>query len=184
MAASEGDLFQWYEQIFDSATDLTSATYLAVEVMNVTGNPGLTIGVMSGGQRFGTYTDGKPVYVVKQDGTVEERSVLYSSINITASDQASMLLIPMPTLSLVSWGTAGSKLDAASSFFFETNAKYNWNFSLKIGEVGYYTGTPSVSSKTKILDLSKAVKPTQSYVSNVTVTWPEKAVDTTNKDIH
>ena len=174
--------YQWYEQIFDSATDLTSATYLGVEVLNATGNPGLTIGVISNGTRFGSYIDGKPIYVIKQNGTVEERSVLYSSINISATDEAAMLLIPMSSLSIVGWGDQNATLSSATSFFFETNAQYNWGFSLKIGEVGYYTGTPSVSEMTKILDLSKAVKPTQSYAAEVTVEWPEKAVDTTNKE--
>lgn len=179
---STGDLWQWYEQIFDKAVDLTSAKYLAVEYKNVTGNPGLTLGVMSQGQRFGTYVDGQPIYFVKEDGTVSTLSVLYSSVNL--GTDSGMILIPLSSLSLVGWGQAGSTLASATSFFFETNAKYNSGFSMKIGEVGYIKGDPfDADPMTKVLDLSKEIKTSKMYASQVTVDFPSKATDTTKPKV-
>ena len=166
--------FQWFEQIFDSAADLREADYLAVEYQNVVGNPGLTIGIMSGGQRFGTYTDGLPVYFVAEDGTVTELSVLYASVNLGVNAKG-MILLPISSLSLVSWGVAGSTLESSSSFFFETNAEFNWGFQMKIGEVGYLKD----GVFTKLLDLSTQIKSDKKYASLVEVTYPAEAVDTT-----
>ena len=173
-AQTEGAVYEWYEQIFDAAVDLTQADYLAVEYQNLVGNPGLTLGIMSGGQRFGTYTDELPVYFISEDGTVSTLSVLYASVNMGAGAKG-MILIPMSTLSLVGWGAPGSTLDAANSFFFETNAQYNWGFQMKIGEVGYLKD----GVFTKLLDLSTQVKSDKKYASNVEVSYPSEAVDTT-----
>ena len=132
---ASADNWLWYEQIFDSSKDLTSASYIAVEFKNIVGNPGLTLGVMSNGTRFGTYTDGKPVYFVKQDGSVANLSVLYGSVNL--GNDAGTILLPLSSLSIVGWGDQTQTLAGANSFFIESNSKYNWGFEFMIGEVGY-----------------------------------------------
>ena len=74
------DYWMFYEQKFDVPVDLSSATYLAVEFKNITGNPGLTIGVLSNGSRFGTYNiDGQSVKFADQDGNVRDCNILYDS---------------------------------------------------------------------------------------------------------
>ena len=179
---TDANTFQWFEAIFDASTDLTSAKYLAVEYQNTAGDPGLTIGIMSQGTRFGTYVDGKEIQFVKQDGTKATKSVLYSSVNL--GTDAGMILIPIESLSIVSWGNQEATLAAATSFFFETNAVYNWGFQMKIGEIGYYTGEVGAAGTKfhKILDLSE-VKKDKVYSADVTVEWPEVKEPITGKTI-
>jgi len=177
-AQSAGDVYQWNEQKFDANVDLTSAQYVAIEYQNTKGNPGLTLGIMSNGQRFGTYIDSKPIYFVNQNGVVSTLSVLYSSVNL--GTEAGMIVIPVSSISLVGWGQAGSTLSSANSFFFETNAKCNYGFEMKIGEIAYTNDTDLANATwTKVLDLSTSVKKTQHYGSEVTATYPEEAVNTT-----
>lgn len=173
---ASADNWLWHEQIFDSSKDLTSASYIAVEFKNTVGNPGLTLGVMSNGTRFGTYTDGKPVYFVKQDGSVANLSVLYGSVNL--GNDAGTILLPLSSLSIVGWGDQTQTLSGASSFFIETNQVYNWGFEFMIGEVGYYTGDPfDGGTFTKLLDLSKQIKTNKTYDSNLTTSFPDVAID-------
>ncbi len=177
-AKQEADTWHWCEQIFDNAVDLTNATYVGVEFENVTGNAGLTIGVMSNGQRFGTYTDEKPVYFVNEEGVVTELSVKYSSLNF-GTNASGMILLPLSSLSIVSWGDQSATLSNATSFFFETNGLYNWDFSFKVGEVCYYSGDPVSNDGVELLDLSTEIKKAKTSVSVFTATFPEKATDTT-----
>ena len=174
----DGDTWHWAEQVFDSSVNLTNATYVGIEFENVKGNPGLTIGVMSNGQRFGTYIDGKPVYFVNENGTVRELSVLYGSVNLGVGAKG-MILLPLSSLSIVGWGDQSATLSNATSFFFETNGKYNWDFVFKMGEVCYYNGDPVSSSATKLLDLSTQIKKDKVVANVYTATYPEKATDTT-----
>ena len=177
-AQQTGDTWHWAEQVFESATNLTSASYVGIEFENVSGNPGLTIGVMSQGTRFGTYIDGKPVYFVNESGAVTELSVLYGSVNFGAGAKG-MILLPLSSLSIVGWGNQQANLSNATSFFFETNGLYNWGFSFKVGEVCYYSGNPVDGTATKLLDLSKEIKKDKTSVGVFTATFPEKATDTT-----
>ena len=174
-----GDTYMYYEHHFDAAVNLTSASYIAIEYKNATGNPGMTFGVLSHGQRFGTYTDGQPAYFVKEDGSVTELSVLYSSINV--GTEAGMLLIPFSSLSLVGWGVAGTQLDSVSGVWMETNQKYNWNFSIVMGELGYFTGNPFKGGEfTKTLDLENSVKKDKHYNAGYEVTFPQSTITNTN----
>ncbi len=100
------------------------------------GNPGLTFGFIdSANKRFCTNADGKKLYFLSENGTITENSVLYASSNIGANAKGTLLI---PVDSLI-WREAGS-ITKVASFYFETNAKYNWNFTLKVGEIGYYNG--------------------------------------------
>ena len=174
---AEGDSWLWHESIFDSPVDLRDATYVAFEIHNLVGNPGITFGVMSEGVRFGTYTDGLPVYFVAEDGTVTELSVLYSSVNIGA--QSGMVVLPISSLSIVGWADQTKTLSNATSFFIDTNAKYNWGFQTKVGEVAYTKGALLGGEFTKVLDLSKQIKTDKVYDSIFTIDFPAQATDTT-----
>ena len=126
---ASGDTSLWYEQIFDNPVDLTGATYVGLEFKNLNNsNPGLTVGVMSNGQRFGSYIDGRPAYFVHENGTVDQLSVLYASLNFGAN-ASGMILIPLSSLSIVGWGDQSATLSNATSIFLETNSVYNYNFS-------------------------------------------------------
>ncbi len=155
----------WYlaEAIFDGGVkDLTNESYLAVEIQNVVGNPGMTFGVVTtGNNRWGTYVDGEEkAWFVKKDGTVQPLKIQYQSINLGA--EPGMLLLPISSLSPVSWGD-GTPLSSAKSFFLETNGRYNWNWEVRIGEVGVYTGEIGSGTFRKLVDSATAEKKS-SYV--------------------
>ena len=177
-AQTDGDTWHWAEQIFDNPVDLTGASYVGIEFENVKGNPGLTIGVMSNGQRFGTYVDGKPLYFVNETGTVTELSVLYGAVTLGVNAKG-MILLPLSSLAIVGWGDQSATLSHATSFFFETNGRYNWDFQFKAGEVCYYNGDPVSASAIKVLDLATEIKKQSTSANVFTATFPEKATDTT-----
>ena len=167
---SSGDSWMFYQHNFDSNVNLSSVTYIAVEFKLVKGTPGLTFGVLSNGNRFGTYgSNGRVFYFVSEDGTVSEYTTLWDSINLAANSSGMLL---MKTFG--SWGgnAADATLGTCSSFFVESNNRYNCNFSFKIGEVGYYTGDPFTGAPmTKILELSTVKKNYYSAVFDVS--FPE-----------
>lgn len=174
------DYWMFYEQKFDVPVDLSSATYLAVEFKNVSGNPGLTIGVLSNGSRFGTYNiDGQSVKFADQYGNVRDCNILYDSVNF-GLNASGMILLPIQTAGAFTWNPAGATLGVCSSFFITTNSVHNWNFSFEIGEIGYYTADPFAgASMTKILDLS-TLKKDKYYSDGFDVSFPEITVDENN----
>ncbi len=155
-AQASGDSFYLAEVVFDGGVqDLSQDSYVAIEIQNVKGNPGMTFGLLAGNNRWGTYTDGRDAYFVKQDGSVQTLSILYSSINL--GTEPGMLLLPISSLSAVSWGD-GTPLSSAKSFFMETNSRYNWDWEVKIGEVGVYNGEIGSGTFRKLTDLSSGTK--------------------------
>lgn len=141
-----------------NAVDLSDTTknyMVAMQIKVATGNPGFTFGLMGNKERYGTYIDGQKLYAVASDGTVTELSVLYGSINLGAGFEG-MLVAPVSSMSWVGWAGAGKSLTNVSGVFIETNAQYNWNFSLVIGEIGVYEGDFRTDGKfTKVMDLTK-----------------------------
>lgn len=179
---ASGDTSLWYEQIFDNPVDLTGATYVGLEFKNLNNsNPGFTVGVMSNGTRFGSYIDGRPAYFVHENGTVDQLSVLYASLNFGVN-ASGMILIPLSSLSIVGWGDQSATLSNATSIFLETNSVYNYNFSFMAGEAGFYTGDPFNGGKfTKLLDLSTSIKKNKSSaVRYESVTFPETTTNINN----
>ena len=135
-AGAAADTWQFLESMF-TATDLSSAYAIAVEIKAVQGNPGFTFGIENGGNRYGTYVDGQKLYLVSKDGSVKEISVLYGSINLGDGFEG-MLVAPISSMAWVGWAGATKTLASIDKIFIETNAVYNWNFALQIGEIGYY----------------------------------------------
>lgn len=156
------DTFEFGQTHFDNgATDLTAAKYLAVQIQMTEGNPGLTLGFIdSDNKRFCTNADGKKLYFLSESGTMTEMSVLYASSNLGANAKGTLLV---PVDSLV-WREAGS-IKKVASFYFETNAKFNWNFALKVGEIGYYNGEigEAGTTFTKLVDLSGGERAKNKY---------------------
>ena len=177
---SAGDNWMFYEQKFDADVNLSSATYIAVEFKLVTGTPGLTVGVLSNGSRFGTYgANGRTFYFVSESGNVTEYTTMYDSINLAANSSGMIL---MPINNFGSWvvNAPGATLGVSQSIFVESNNKYNCSFSFKIGEIGYYTGDPfNGASMTKLLDLS-TLKKDKYYSAVFDVSFPEITVDENN----
>lgn len=159
---TSADTWEFGQTHFDNgATDLTAAKYLAVQIQMTEGNPGLTFGFIdSTNKRFCTNADGKKLYFLSENGTITENSVLYASSNIGASAKGTLLI---PVDSLI-WREAGS-ITKVASFYFETNAKYNWNFTLKVGEIGYYNGEigEAGTTFTKLVDLSGGERAKSKY---------------------
>ena len=159
-SAASADTWQYLESNFPSV-DLSAAGkdyYVAVEIKATKGNPGFTVGLLNGANRYGTYIDGNPLYTVKADGSISTISVLYSSINIGSAFEG-MLVIPVSSLAWVGWAATDKTLAGITGVFIETNAKYNWDFQLTIGEIGVYEGDFRAGGVfTEVKDLSTEAK--------------------------
>ncbi len=154
-------------QVTFPKTDLSKATYIALEIQGVKGNPGIDYGIITeGGNRFGTHIDGEDkVFFMTEDGTKTGLKVQYASVNLGEGAKG-MLLIPVSSLLNRNFG-AGDSLANAVSFYMCFNTLYNNNFEIKIGEVGYYTGAePSKDTFVKLLDLSEGLKK-ENYIADL-----------------
>lgn len=179
-AQTTEDSYQFFQPKY-SVTDLTKATYLAVQIKLVKGNFGFTFGAISQGDgRYGTYVDKDGgAKLVTSDGKSTDINIKYSSITLTEGTEG-MLLVPMTSLSWVSWSDASTRtIDKMASIFFETNAKYNFGFELVVGDVGYYVGEPGQNGSiyTSLLDLSAGEKKDSYYVAASTVVFPSEVKD-------
>ena len=163
-----GDVWHWFEVGFDQTKDLTGASYLAVEFEGVKTAYNLTFGIMGGDSRFGTYADAaEAAYYVTESGAITVKDAHNGGYLQINAGEKGMLLIPMAMFTRVGWDSAGGTLATARSFFIETNAKYNWNWEVKIGEIGYYTGEPANGGTyTKLLDISAGEKKGQYNFAN------------------
>ena len=174
-AQSTDVTWQYFESHF-SGMDFTSISAVAVEIKVVSGNPGFTFGILNYGDRYGTYGGGQKFYLVSKDGQVTEIVNQYDSINLGAGFEG-MLVAPMSSMSWVVWAGANKSLSLIKGIFIETNAQYNWNFALQIGEIGYYTGDfQNGGSFTKIKDLSEDQQQSSYYVArpdNNPLVFPE-----------
>lgn len=173
---SDGDDFQYLEVKFPS-TNFTDVDYVAFQIKANAGNPGFTFGVIGNGGRCGTYVDKtSSAYFVSSNGSVRAIDTLYSSINIGANADG-MLLVPMSSLSWVSWAPDTKDLAKTTAIYIETNGRYNWGFEFVLGEVGYYKGDPANGGEfTKLLDLSTEEKSTAYYLGNAStkLTFPSE----------
>ncbi len=166
------------------AVDMTDATYLAIQMGNTLGSPGLTYQLRSGN---GIYSiqgieDGSKVYHLKEDGTIATAgNVLYSAI--TSSISAGVLLIPMDAMDWVS-NPDEDTLQTVSELIISTNRRYNYNFQFKIGEIGFYSGEIGTETEvfTKIFDLENA-KPGSFSVSG-SVTNDSSLIETSERTIY
>lgn len=134
------DNWQTFSLTFDNEADLSKATWLAVQYKAMTGAPGITYGVQNGGARYSIAGfDRTKSYMISEDGAVSVASQYqYDASNVTGSGA---LLI---NFNKMGWqfGSATEKdLTKIKQLILTTNSKYNWNFEIAIGEVGYYTGT-------------------------------------------
>ncbi len=140
-----------------NAVDLSDTTKnyaIAMQIKVATGDPGFTFGIMGNGDRYGTYVDGKTLYKVSTTGEVTSINVLNFAINLGAGFEG-MLVVPISEMTWVGWASANKSLSKVSGAFIETNAFYNWNFSLVIGEIGIYEGDfQNGGTFTKVMDLT------------------------------
>lgn len=172
---AETDSYQFVQPKF-AETDFTNVDYLAIQIKVVKGDPGMTVGAISSTNgRYGTFADKEnAVKLVKADGTVKNLNILYSSVTLSEGDEG-MLLIPLDNLSWVSWaGEETRTIDKMASVYFETNAKYNWNFKMTIGEIGYYVGEPGQNGSiyTELFDLDNGEQKTNYYIAASTLEFP------------
>ena len=179
-AKTETASYQFFQPQF-AVTDLTKATYLAVQLKVVKGNFGFTFGAISQGNgRYGTYVDKTAgAKLVTNDGKSTDLEIKYSSITLTQGTEG-MLLVPMANLSWVGWAEEAAKtLDKMASIFFETNAQYNFGFEMTVGDVGYYVGEPGQNGSiyTSLMDLSAGEKKDSYYVAASTIEFPSEVKD-------
>ena len=149
------DDFQTFRIQFDQSFNMTNATYLAIQMSNVVGNPGLTYALKSGNSHYSIagVEDGSKIYFIKEDGQIATAAnVLYSSV--TTSISSGVLLIPMSAMNFLESGE--NTLETVTELLITTNRRYNYNFQVKIGEIGFYTGEIGSEDEAfvKVLDLS------------------------------
>lgn len=147
-SASNVNLF--FQVHFGKTVDLTSASYLAVQIKFRNGdNPGIQYGLIGSDNawhRVNWGVNNREFYLVNEAGTVTATNILNGHCSVSNAD---MVLIPMDLI-IPDNGTATK--EAISSFYMITDQMYNYNFQFRIGEIGYYTGEPSADTYTKIVD--------------------------------
>ena len=166
-AAEANTVFPFFQVHFEKAVDLTSASYLAVQVKFRSGdNPGIQYGVIGtdgAWHRVNWGVDQKPYYVANEKGGLTEVNVLNGHLSVGDAD---LVLIPISYL-LADNGTATK--EAISSFFMITDGFFNYNYEFKLGEIGYYTGELTENNYTKIVD---GVTKSNYYSDKHTVSFP------------
>lgn len=130
---------------FDNGSaDLSNASYLAIQMINLSGAPRMTIGLESSsfeGLRYSIdQANGSFVYTVDQIGRIKDGLVINSGA--VSGDSNGFLLIPMSSI-VYQFGTDDSqflsKVDSLKICINTRNSSsYNWE--MLIGEIGYYTG--------------------------------------------
>ena len=137
--ASAADTWQTLFVNFKNNVDLTDAKYIGIQYSGNLGSPGITYGIESGNTRYSTVSDGLPVYMMDETGLISGLDdVLYGAVNIPA-DNTGVLLIPIETL-VYQFGDVGNTLATAKNIVLTTNSKYNFNWSVIVGGVGFYNG--------------------------------------------
>lgn len=152
------DNWQTLKVKFDEVEDLTNATYIAIEYYSKSGQPGLTYGVENNGTRYSIVgSSGNDVYVMNQAGAISKATGIAN--DAVTTNVSGCLLIPMDYFAL-QFGNEANTLAAAQQMTFATNSKYNYNFEVMIGEIGYYTGRIKTNDFTfhKLVDLSSSAK--------------------------
>lgn len=153
-----GDNWQTLKLNFDQAADLTDATWLVLQYKAISGAPGITYGIQNGDARYSIVGhDGTKTYMIYEDGTVGAASQYqYDASNVTG---CGALLINMKELSWQFGSDANRDMSKMESLILTTNSRYNWNFEIAIGEVGYYTGTLGSDAQYHVLvDTAKGNK--------------------------
>jgi hypothetical protein len=146
---------QTLEIVFDNVSDLTSASYLAIQFGSVSGSPGLTYALKSGSDLYSiaNVPDGEKVYTIVESGSIGIGAIVqYQSATISLANGA--VLIPMSAMAFKETHT--SDLSTVTSLVITTNRRYNYNYALKFGEIGVYTGEIGEEGMafSKLLDLS------------------------------
>lgn len=130
--------------------DFSSAEYLVVQYF-CAGAPGLQYKLKAGNNYYSVAgKEGKPVYF-QQEGSaasVKACDITYAHVNNAIVGKMGALVIPMDSMA---WESTAGDLSAVDSLIVTTNAKYNGNFNLIVGEIGYYSEDDAF---TKVLDLS------------------------------
>ena len=134
---------------YDTATvDLSSAEYVAVQVKNVSGDPGWTIGWESGAGRYSIGSgqeDGNPIYFMNESGAVTQLSVQNGAVNF--GSEAGALIIPVDSLGW-QWNPNSDDFTTVKNFLFTTNIMHNYDWTLQVGEIGNrytYSGAPETN---------------------------------------
>lgn len=168
------DYWQFFSASF-ADTSVDDFDYLAIQLQLQGNSAGFTVGALSAttnARLDNASKDGEKLYFVAEDGTVSELSVLYGSITLTAGSKGTLLL---PKASLT-WRFNEEGHDKINAVYFTTNALYNRNFTLQVGEVGYYKGELPEGKFTKLLSLKNGCQQTNYYVDNsvkTPVTYPQ-----------
>lgn len=115
------------------------------------GAPGLQYKLKAGNNYYSVAgKEGKSVYFQQEGSAVSVKAcdITYAHVNNAIVGKMGALVIPMDSMA---WESTAGDLSAVDSLIVTTNAKYNGNFNLIVGEIGYYSEDDAF---TKVLDLS------------------------------
>ncbi len=171
---STADSWVFLEVVFDPdvsvGVDFSAADYIAIQMRMDKGSPGFSAGLCAstGNGRYCTNgKDGQKAYFQQEkDGAISEMSILYDSLSFPAN-ACGTLYIPLSSMQWRADFQMGD-LKKIKSFFFETNAKYNWNYEITFGEIAAVKGEPDSADAefTKIVDLSNGERNKGKYYMN------------------
>lgn len=174
-ATQTGDSWQFFQASFDGgAQNLSSADYLAVQYRADVGAPGMTFGLLTNGDRFGTAgvaDNTVNVYFMNEAGVVSDLGkIMYGAMWVPQGSQGALLL-PLKQLGW-QWNNNASTLASVPFFYMTTNSLFNWNWAMSIGDIGYFVGNPAEPGAvyTSLLNLSEEAKPSAYYYASNTMT--------------
>ncbi len=164
MTGGTGDTFEYFEIRFDGGKkDLSSATYVAIQIRLDKGDPGITVGLVenSGSGRLGTLSAQKSVFLETEAGVITEKKTGGNFVNIGSGFNGTIFL-PMASLESM-WGGSIDKTNM-TAVYFEAHAYFNYGYGFTVGEIGYYTGEPADGAPmTKIVSLENGPRTRDGY---------------------
>lgn len=101
---------------------------------------------------------GAPVYFVNEAGEITELNIVYGGVSLPSANANGMLIVPVSSLTLVTPGITESNVNWARTWRIGilVDAYYNYGFSIKLGECGYYADDFRNCSMTKLSTLNNA----------------------------
>ena len=165
VSATGADNFQRFNIKFDETTDLSDATYIAIHYNAKAGKPGIIFSLKNAANATYGMSGQNDVksYMLNTDGSIVESSKSVNGGNFNTSGAGALLL------EVGSMKGDASILGAITALQLQTNNRWDYNFEIMIGEIGYYTGTPGNDDLTfhKLIDLTSGAADGQ-YTCNST----------------
>ncbi len=138
-ASAEDQKYQRLWLDLDSPLNVNNVRYFVAEYYVKQGTPNITFGLKSGNTLYSANVNGRNVYGFQEGETQMKKiaSVNNGGLTLPSSYNGKRVTLILPTnLFEKNYGEDGS-LSSINRLVLETNNKYNYNFEVVLGEVGY-----------------------------------------------